>query len=241
MRNRVILLLVLLALLALGWWKYADAVSWQTLADQEEQLRQTVRTNWGSSLVFGFLIYVLLSLVPGTAGKSIVYGWLFGFWLGLLIVSTALTIAAVISLIVVRYMFRDWVEAKLSRFIRIIDSAVASQGATWLVALRLMHAPYTITNYALGATDVRVKTFAWTTQLGMLPGTIVFVLAGASIPELHTLAEKGIWGVVDVPLMVLLSLLALLPLLGRWVRSRFRNARSVAEQRTNAANEPAEP
>ncbi|TWU43492.1 SNARE associated Golgi protein [Novipirellula aureliae] len=235
MRVRVILLIVLLASVTLGWWMYRDVVSWEWIAAQESRFHASVAEHPIVSFVYGFFVYVALSLVPGTTGKSIVYGWLYGFWLALLIASTALTIAAVISLMAIRFLFRDFVEAKLAPWCRLIDDAVMRNGPTWLVTIRLLHAPYTLTNYASGATAIPVTTFAWTTQLGMLPGTIAFVLAGSSIPSLRTISEQGIWGVVDVQLLMLLSLLAFLPFFGRWVRRRHRDSHQVGPGSTGMA------
>lgn len=221
MTRRIIILLSLLFLLAIGWWTWGDVVGLDTIHAHERSLRALVESYPIRAPLIGFTAYVALSLIPGTTGKSIVYGWLFGFWVGLAISSIALTITAIVSLLIVRFVFRDLAEQKLSALIRTIDRAVSRNGPMYLISLRLLHAPYTLTNYASGATTISTRTFAWTTYVGMFPGTVVFVLAGANLPSLDVLTEKGVWSIVDLRLLVVLSLLAFLPIVVKAVRGRF--------------------
>ncbi|WP_442511470.1 TVP38/TMEM64 family protein [Novipirellula sp. SH528] len=230
MHWRVCIFGLVLLIAVVGWWTWGDQVSLDPILEREDEFRTYVRHHPLWAPVVGFAAYLALSLVPGTTGKSIIYGWLFGFWLALFISSMALTVAAVISFLVVRYFLREIVEAKLSKVINAIDRAISRNGGSYLLSLRLVHAPYTLINYASGATKIPVTTFAWTTLVGMLPGTAVFVLAGAQLPTLRTMAEEGIWSMINVKLMVLLSLFAVVPIVTRWVRRRFPHSPQDLEQ-----------
>ncbi|WP_153558209.1 TVP38/TMEM64 family protein [Roseimaritima sediminicola] len=221
MIRRISLLVGFLLVLAVLWWAAREYAAIDAILEQETQLRERVaRNRWLAGLI-GFAIYVALSFVPGTLGKSIIYGWLFGFWMGLVIASVSLTAAAVGTMLTVRYVFREWVEKRMAGFIKVIDKALHRHGPMYMISLRLLHAPYTLTNYASGATGIAAPTFAWTTYVGMLPGTIVFVLAGARLPSLETMVEQGVWGIVDLPLLVALSLLAILPVIAKALRDRY--------------------
>ena len=70
---------------------------------------------------------------------------------------------------------------------------------------------YTFVNYTLGATSLRWTTFWWSSQLGMLPGNIVFVLAGAQLPSLKDLARHGLHAVFSPALLVAFALMAAFP------------------------------
>jgi uncharacterized membrane protein YdjX (TVP38/TMEM64 family) len=72
----------------------------------------------------------------------------------------------------------------------------------------------------MGLTKLPTLTFWWISQLGMLPGTIVFVLAGASAPSLKEIAERGLASLLDWRLVGALALLGILPLVIRWVLRR---------------------
>ena len=85
-----------------------------------------------------------------------------------------------------------------------------------MLMLRLLHTPFSFVNYGAGATNiVSARTFWWTTQLGLLPGTMVFVFAGTRIPSLAIIAERGVAAIFDPLLFLVLILTAFLPILGR--------------------------
>ncbi len=82
---------VCLALVYLAAWRY---LSLDMLAQQEQRLRATVKAHGVASWLVGLAVYVVVSLVPGTGGKAMVFGWLFGFLPALAIVNLGLTAAA---------------------------------------------------------------------------------------------------------------------------------------------------
>lgn len=223
-------ILVLVALgLAVGafYWTFSDYLTLDRLVEQESRLREFVNDSLWLALLAGFVLYVATSLVPGTAGKAVVYGWLFGFWFGMLIVNVALTIAAVITFLAIRFVFQELAHERLGPLIGRLDNALSQHGAIYLLTLRLLHAPYSLTNYVAGATTVRTRTFWWTTQVGMLPGNAALVLAGSQLPSLSELAREGVWGVVSLPLLLGLSATAVIPIA---VRAAFRRWRPAAAE-----------
>lgn len=217
MKGRLLPILILILVIAGLWLTVNYFGALETLIARESGLRRLVADWPVASFGVGFCVYFLASLVPGTTGKAVVYGWLFGFWSALVIVSVALALAAVLVCLVVRVLFQDMVHQRFESWIVRLNNGLDREGALYLVSLRLMHAPYSLTNYAAGATRVRLRTLGWTTLLGMLPGNIAFVLAGTQIPTLQTVVDRGPWSLIDVRLFAALSLLVLVPLAARWL------------------------
>ena len=91
----------------------------------------------------------------------------------------------------------------------------------------MAHFPYSIINLASGASRVPVRTFCWTTAVGLLPGTIVFGWVGIRLPSLDELAREGAGSLVDTPLILALAASATLPLLFRWGARRLGVLRST--------------
>ncbi|MEM7531986.1 MAG: VTT domain-containing protein [Chloroflexota bacterium] len=58
---------------------------------------------------------------------------------------------------------------------------VQSHPFTTVLTMRCLFLPYDLVNYGAGMLDVEWKPFLMATALGSLPGTVAFVLAGASI------------------------------------------------------------
>ena len=95
-KKRKLLILAIAAIFLSGLaWYVNHYISLDTLAEQESRIRAYISTNPWRSFIIGFGIYAGLALVPGTGGKAIVYGWLFGFWQALLIVTVGLTFGGV--------------------------------------------------------------------------------------------------------------------------------------------------
>ncbi|MCA9122052.1 MAG: TVP38/TMEM64 family protein [Planctomycetaceae bacterium] len=203
-------------------WLFEHWLSLDHLIANELWLRQQVKEHPLRTYLIGFAIYVAASLIPGTAGKSIVYGWIFGLAAGLLIVTLALTIAATFSFCFSRYVLCEAIHRRLGHYVTHIDRALERDGASYLFAMRLIHVPYTLTNYAMGATTIPVHSFIWATLFGLLPGSLVMVYAGSQLPTLETLAEQGILGVVSPQLFIAGTLLAISPIAIRYLLRRFR-------------------
>jgi len=88
-RKAAVLLTVTIMLSILAWYLHSH-VSLERLAVHENRLRTTIDQHPWQAFAAGFFVYTGLSLVPGTGGKAIVYGWLFGFWQAMIIVIVGL-------------------------------------------------------------------------------------------------------------------------------------------------------
>lgn len=224
MNRRVWIVVFILLLAGLLWGTHLFLWDVQSIIDHEDKLRQFVNIKPVEATLLGFVIHTLLCFVPGAGGKSLIMGWLFGFWSALIQVNVGLTIAAVSTFELSRYLFRDAVRRRLGARMDRIDQAIAREGGYFLFALRLAHGPYTITNYAMGATSISIRSFWLATQFGMIPGNILFVYTGSQFPSLKQLSEQGIVSLLTWRVIGAFAVLALLPLLIRRIQRRYREA-----------------
>ena len=221
-------LIVVAAIVTLGLiaQRYAS-MDW--LIAQENQLRLNVAANPLQAWLIGLVVYVGLSLIPGTSGKAVIFGWLFGFWAAVIMVDMALTAAAMATFYLSRFLFRDAVEARFSIHLDDFRKKLESNAGFYLLMIRLLHAPFSFVNYGSGATNlVPVSTFFWTTAVGLLPGTMIFVFAGTRIPTLSVIAEQGAVALLDQKLIAALVATGILPLVIRgatWFIRRWMNGR----------------
>ncbi len=202
-------------------WYLNNYVSLDELANQESRLREAIATNPWRSFAIGFCIYTVVALVPGTGGKAIVYGWIFGFWQAVAIVTVGLAIAAIAIFLLSRYLVRESIERRYPRFLTFINRNLEKDVAFYLVTLRLLHAPYSIVNPVIGASRVRTWTFLWTTVVGLLPANAVWVYVGIHLPSLRELADHGPESFINLPLIGALVLCGTLPILIRWLINRY--------------------
>lgn len=155
-------------------------------------------------------------------------GLLFGPLLGIPLAVMAATISAVIALLVVRA-----VGLQLNRLVRhpriqSLDARLRERGWPTVVSMRLIPAvPFSVLNYAAGASSVRVLPYTLATLAGLLPGTAAVVILGDALT-----------GNVS-PLLVLISLCtASLGVAGLGYEVRVHRRRQVERTVEAAADEP---
>ncbi len=207
------------------FWLYGDQLNLAALARHEVDFRNyQIEHPW---LVYGicFLVYVTVTglSLPGATAMTLLLGWLFGFWRALLIVSFASTAGASIAFLLSRYLLRDAIESRYGSRLTSLNAALRQEGAFYLLTLRLIPAvPFFVINVLMGLTSMRLFTFWWVSQIGMLPGTAAYVYAGTSVPSLRVLAEHGTSGIISPQLFAAFVILGLLPITLRKLLTKFR-------------------
>ncbi|WP_429111840.1 FAD-dependent oxidoreductase [Aeromonas veronii] len=232
-RTRLLLALVMGGLIGtffaldLGRYLTLDA-----LQAQQAAVAQWVDSHFVSASLLFVLIYVLstaLSL-PGASLLTLGGSAVFGVAWGLLLVSFASTLGATLAFLSARFLLRDWVTARFGDKLATFQSGMAKEGAFYLLSLRLIPIfPFFLVNLLMGLTPIRVSTYYWVSQLGMLPGTFVYVLAGS---ELGQLTSTG--NILSPGLMVALTLLGLMPWLVKTLTAYLGQRRLLAPYRKPA-------
>ena len=159
------------------------------------------------------LIYIAVFALalPVGAVMTLAGGALFGVVVGTVVVSFASSIGAVLAFLASRYVLRDSVQARFGSRLAEVDAGIQKDGAFYLIALRLIPAfPPAAINLMFGLTKMKAWTFYWASQLGMLAGTIVYVLAGTQLAKIDSLK-----GIVSPGLIGAFVLLGLLPLIAK--------------------------
>lgn len=123
-------------------------------------------------------IVVTVLPFPRTA-FTLAAGLLFGPVLGAAIAVTASTLSALIALLLVRAL--GWHVANLVRHPRVdsLDARLSARGWPAVLSLRLIPAvPFSVLNYAVGASSVAVLPYFLATLVGLVPGTAAVVILG---------------------------------------------------------------
>jgi uncharacterized membrane protein YdjX (TVP38/TMEM64 family) len=223
--------LTAVALVAVAaYWQWGGGLSLERLAARESSLRALQADHPIPVLGGAFLVYVAVTglSVPGAAAMTLVLGWLLGFWPALAVVSFASTAGATLAFLFSRYLFRDAIQRRFGPRLDAFNRAVRREGAFYLFTLRLVPVvPFFAINLAMGLTPLRVGTFWWVSQLGMLPGTAVFVYAGSAVPSLNALAERGAAGILTPKVLAAFVLLGLFPIAVKKIMARWRGRSAV--------------
>ena len=174
----------------------------------------------GGAYVVLYVLVAALSL-PGAAVLTLAGGAIFGVGLGTLLVSFASSIGALLAFLVARTLLREPVRRRFGRQLAPIEAGVARDGVFYLLSLRLAPVfPFFLVNLLMALTPIRAASYYLTSQIGMLPGTFVYVNAGTQLAQL-----RGLGGILSPPLLGSLLLLALFPWLAKAATRRWQTWR----------------
>ncbi len=217
--------LVVLLLVATVLWFVRDRLALDQLAEQEQQLRDftTEQLLLSALIAWGIYVAVAASSLPLSTVLTVTYGWLFGFWEGLLLVNLGATAGATIAMLMSRYLIGEYVQARWGDRLHKFNLAVDRNGWLVLLSLRLNPAvPFFLLNLAMGLTKLPTRTFWWATQLGMLPAAAVYVYAGSNVASLRTIEERGLRSLFTPQLFFALVAISLFPIFMSWIVRRVR-------------------
>jgi uncharacterized membrane protein YdjX (TVP38/TMEM64 family) len=170
------------------------------------------------------LIYILVTSLslPGAVVMTLAGGALFGLLTGTVVVSFASTIGATVACFVSRFVLRDWVQGKFGAKLKTVNEGIEKEGAFYLFTLRLIPVfPFWLINLVMGLTKMPLKTFYLTSQVGMFPGTIVYVNAGKELAKVDSLS-----GILSPGLIFSFVLLGLFPIITKKLLALYRSKKS---------------
>ncbi|MGM0395067.1 MAG: TVP38/TMEM64 family protein, partial [Thermodesulfobacteriota bacterium] len=159
------------------------------------------------------LIYIMVTALslPGAAVMTLAGGALFGLVTGTVVISFASTIGATLAFLVSRFLLKNWVQDRFKDKLHAINQGIERDGAFYLFTLRLVPVfPFFIINLVMGLTPIRTIRFYLVSQVGMLPGTLVYVNAGTQLAQIDSLK-----GILSPGLLLSFALLGIFPLLAR--------------------------
>ena len=223
MKTKIFIILLFASLL--GAFFYFDGQQYlnlDTLKAQKDQLEAFYQANPVVIAVAYFAFYVIVTAfaLPAAAILTLAGGAIFGFGLGLLLVSFASTIGATIAFLLTRFLFHETVEARFGQRLVTINRGIEREGALYVFGLRLVPLfPFFMVNSVLALTSIKTATFYWASQIGMLAGTAVYVYAGTQLAQVSSLGD-----VLSPQLLIAFVLLGTFPIMAKhfmnWLRAR---------------------
>jgi uncharacterized membrane protein YdjX (TVP38/TMEM64 family) len=216
----ILILIILFKVFGLGQYLTLDYLKTQQAAFSALYAAHPVTVIAAYMLIY---IAVTALSLPGAAVMSLAGGAMFGLVIGTIVISFASTIGATLACLVARYLLREGVQKKFKDKLVRINAGIDKEGGFYLFSLRLVPIfPFFVINLVMGLTSIPLRTFFWVSQLGMLPGTVVYVNAGKELAKIDSLA-----GILSPGLLVSFVLLGLLPILTKKLLAILRQRKSA--------------
>src|SRR5215471_5102446 len=240
----VVVMLAGIGYLAIG----SGAISLESLV----RYRSTIDTFVAGHRIFSVLGYIGLYIViaalslPGAAFLTVVGGFLFGIAVGASAAVVGATIGAMLIFLVARTALGEPLRRFAGPRANQLAEGFRSDAFNYLLFLRLVPAfPFFLVNLVAAFAGVRLGPFATATILGIIPGAIVYALAGRGLDSVisaqensyrQCLAAQGsdcrmVFNTMDVltpqlvTALIALGLLALLPVAVKYWRARSHAVR----------------
>lgn len=181
-----------------------------------ESLRRTSAQPWAGPLFVLVYSAAVALLLPATV-LTLLGGAAFGFWPGVLWVTLGANLGASLAFWLARRLGRAALQRMLGPRLTAFDRLAAVDGFQALLILRLIPvAPFSLLNFVAGLSTMPWRDYVVATALGILPGSVVYVLfADALLTGSAEASKSALLRVLGAGL-----LLGSFSLLTRWLLKR---------------------
>lgn len=164
-------------------------------------------------IYMGIYVTAVFFSVPIKPFLKIIGGLLFGLWIGFLAALISATFGAMLVFLCVKYSWGEASTAGKVTYISKFKSLVQNNPISILLVSRLLPIPFFVPNILAGILKVKNSVFFFTTLIGIIPVTFVYVWIGTRVNG--ALVADDIYELIDWKLMlafIFLAMLALLPI-----------------------------
>jgi len=212
---KVTLLTILIVILILGVYFFIkDADNTSLIVDFVKETKTFTEKYFIISWVAFVLVYILIAafFTPGIWIMNLSAGFFFGIIFGTLGANVGCTIGSLIMFLIARHFFAARITKKFGDKFNKFEKMYKQDGANFFLFLRLTPGfPAMMINIFAGSTQAKVKTFLWTTSLGMLPAELIYTFAGQQARVVTSARDIMTPGMLFA--LGLLGLLSLMPIL----------------------------
>lgn len=190
-RKRVLGLGLFLITMLIVWFFLKDVVTLEVLQAKQMELKAFVDTNYFLALLIFSIVYAFSATTAFPLGGIFVLlaGFLFGVVIGTVVTVLVATFGGAALFLATKYWCKDWVESHYGKYLAPIEKELNEHPASYMLFLRFMPVvPYIVINVVPALVNVRFSTFLWTSLIGLLPGAVIFTVAGK---ELSRIASTG--------------------------------------------------
>ena len=176
-----------------------DYLTFDTLLANYQHLAEWRDQHLVLSIVVFALIYTISVAfsVPGAIWLTLIGGFLFGTVLGAIVVVLSATLGAMLIFLAARTALGDMLREKAGSWVARMEAGFREGEVSYLLIMRLVPAvPFFVANLAPAFLGARTWTFFWTTLVGIIPGTLVFISLGAGLGEQLSRGEAPDLGVI---------------------------------------------
>jgi uncharacterized membrane protein YdjX (TVP38/TMEM64 family) len=217
----MIILTIVSIIAAIQFSGVTDYLTFENLKANKEILFEHVKEDYLlSSVIFVLIAIIALALsLPVGAALTLAGGFVFGTWVATIYINISATIGATLAFLITRYLIGNCIQKRYGPRLNRLNEEISSHGPNYLLTLRFIPIfPFFLINLCAGLTRIPIKSFIWTTAVGILPGDIVYSFAGSQLGSINS--TKDIFSKNILVAFLLLAALSIAPVLYNKIRRK---------------------
>jgi len=220
----IFILLAVGIFLILKYTAVGSYLTWDKLQANKMGLQAYVAAHYISAVFIFIGIYIAATAlsVPGAFIITLAGGFLFTSLPATVYVNVGATCGAIIIFLISRYLLGETLQEKYGEKLNTFNKELDENGKSYLLMMRLIPVfPFWMINIFGGLTKIPLKTFAWTTALGIIPGSFVYAFAGSQLGTINS--PKDILSGQILAALIFLGLLSVIPIVIKKIKGRNKS------------------
>ena len=137
------------------------------------------------SVIFIFLTIVWVLMAGFGSPAALLAGFIFGKWLGIIILVLGLSIGATILYIFGNYFLKEAIKEKFLNKFKSLEIKFKKSEFIFLLVYRFVGGiPFAIANVLPCLFNVKISNFFWSTLIGIIPSTFLIVSIGSGLEKI---------------------------------------------------------
>ena len=185
------LIVILFLWLIFNRYSFDELTSYDFIKNNRDYLISVKESNFFLiSLIFLIFTISWVLLLGFGSPIFLLGGFIFGKWLGTILVVLGLSTGATLLYVLATYFFKDLIKEKFSkRFIKLSEKFKKNEFSFFLIYRFIGGIPFAVSNVLPVLFNVKVKNFFFGSLIGMIPQLFVGVSIGAGIEKIINLNE----------------------------------------------------
>lgn len=210
---KILFVLAIVSAFLLVKYYFGDYLTVESVKHHRQHLLSYIQAHYLQASVTFVLLFVATGLfLPGALALTIAGGMMFGTMPTVLFALLGATAGAIVAFLAARFLMAAWFQERFKEQLRRFNEEMARHDKNYLLTLRVIPiAPFFVVNYCAGITKIPLRTFIWTTCVGMLPGALIHAFVGHQLRYLNTLSDLLSWKLILA--LFLLPMFAILPVI----------------------------
>ena len=167
-------------------FSFEEVTSYKFIQLNREYLVNIKQTNI-ILLSFAFMIFTIIWVLILGLGSPILLaaGFIFGKWIGTLLVTSSLSVGATLLYIFVNYFFKDLIKEKFLDKFKNLETKFKNNEFIFLLIYRFVGGiPFPIANLLPALFNVKLKNYFFGSFLGIMPQAFIVASLGSGIEKI---------------------------------------------------------